>query len=346
MYMIITFESDWHNLSIAERRRKMRAKSSSMTTSSTISTKAIESIIHKLRNMCNRSSTRRNYLCIWKNFNQFIIKLDNKPRTWEQRLTLFVGYLIDAKKKSTTIKSYISAIKSVLLENDLQINKDSFLLASLTRTCRMVNDHVTTRLPIHRDLLAMLLNKIDRYYDKQPFLRRLYCVIFVVGYFGLLRIGELVNSPHAILAKDVHIAKNKAKLLFILRSSKTHDKSSKPQYVKITGDVYTGSWTNQKNRLRMICPFSIVRSYLEVRGKAKSLTEQFFTFSDGSPVNACNVRSVLKMTLTLGGIDPELYSCHSLRIGRASDLLKLGCSVETIKKLGRWRSNAVFCYLC
>ena len=31
--------------------------------------------------------------------------------------------------------------------------------------------------------------------------------------------------------------------------------------------------------------------------------------------------------------------------GWLSDLLKMGFTVETIKKLGRWRSNAVYAYL-
>ena len=43
--------------------------------------------------------------------------------------------------------------------------------------------------------------------------------------------------------------------------------------------------------------------------------------------------------------DDTLYGTHSLRSGRTCDLYKLGLSVETIKKIGRWKSNAVFRYL-
>ena len=49
--------------------------------------------------------------------------------------------------------------------------------------------------------------------------------------------------------------------------------------------------------------------------------------------------------LHIAGFKDELYSVHSVRMGRACDLLKLGLSVESIKKIGRWRSNAVFRYL-
>ena len=55
--------------------------------------------------------------------------------------------------------------------------------------------------------------------------------------------------------------------------------------------------------------------------------------------------NLLKMGLQQCGIDYHNFSVHSLRAGRACDLLSYGVSVETIKKLGRWKSNAVFKYL-
>ena len=36
---------------------------------------------------------------------------------------------------------------------------------------------------------------------------------------------------------------------------------------------------------------------------------------------------------------------HGLRAGRAVDLLRMGVSFETIKKLGHWKSNIVYEYL-
>ena len=57
------------------------------------------------------------------------------------------------------------------------------------------------------------------------------------------------------------------------------------------------------------------------------------------------LRNCFKTAIRAERFDKRLYSVHSLRAGRANDLLKLGLSVETIKKLGRWKSNAVFRYL-
>ena len=76
-----------------------------------------------------------------------------------------------------------------------------------------------------------------------------------------------------------------------------------------------------------------------------SFTEPFFVFRDRTPVTATFTRKVLKDTIKNLGLDQDVYDTHSMRIGRASDLLKMNLSVETIKKIDRWRSNSVFEYL-
>ena len=82
--------------------------------SSWISSTEIANIIERLRHQQYRDSTRKNYYAVWKVFSDFFVKLDFRPHLWEDRLTLFVGYLIDNKRQSSTVKSYVSAIKAVL----------------------------------------------------------------------------------------------------------------------------------------------------------------------------------------------------------------------------------------
>ena len=57
---------------------------------------------------------KRNYYVIWKLFNKFILKLDLRPKSWEDRIVLFVGYLISEKKQSAMMRSYISGLRTVL----------------------------------------------------------------------------------------------------------------------------------------------------------------------------------------------------------------------------------------
>ena len=73
--------------------------------------------------------------------------------------------------------------------------------------------------------------------------------------------------------------------------------------------------------------------------------EPFFVFRDHQPVKPCHFRNCLKTCLEACGFDADNYNTHSLRLGRSCDLYRLGLSIETIKKLGRWKSNVVFKYL-
>ena len=57
------------------------------------------------------------------------------------------------------------------------------------------------------------------------------------------------------------------------------------------------------------------------------------------------MHKTLKIMLQRAGFNQLLYDTHSLRSGRRVDLVKYGISVETVKDLGRWKSNAVFIYL-
>ena len=99
---------------------------SSKSDNSTISTQMIKNIINRIRLDRNGGSTRKNYHTVWKLFNRFYFRLDNKPNNWEDRIILFIGYLINDNKKATTINSYVLAIKTVLKEDDIEISEDRF----------------------------------------------------------------------------------------------------------------------------------------------------------------------------------------------------------------------------
>ena len=250
------------------------------------------------------------------------MKLDVKPNNWEQRLILFVGYLIQCNKKSTTV-------------------------------CRVVNDQVTSCLPIQRLLLQSILYRTQVHYSDlgQIYLCKLYRALFASVYFGLLRVDKITSGSHPVFATDVQIAQNKKKIKFVLHTSKTHWKDSEPQIVIIKNikDKSEKQSENLKNTVPMshqsICPYSILREHVNERPSCKSLTEPFFVFRDRTPVSPKNVRDSLHLMLKLSGFDQSLYCIHSLPAGMACDLLKMGYSVETIKKLGRWRSNIVYKYL-
>ena len=152
------------------KKKKKDSKSSRTSTNSSISTREIQEIIEHLRYKKHRDTTQHTYYNVWKLFNKFFLQLDKRPSTWEERLTLFVGYLIQNDKQSSTIRSYISAIRSVLRDMNVQLHEKMFLLTSLTKACKLVNDRVYLKLPIHKKILKVLLLKLNELYGGQPYL--------------------------------------------------------------------------------------------------------------------------------------------------------------------------------
>ena len=62
-----------------------------------------------------------------------------------------MGYLVNEKKKSTTIRSYVSGIKAVLRDDGQEICESTYLVKALTKACKYKNDTVQTRLPIRKN---------------------------------------------------------------------------------------------------------------------------------------------------------------------------------------------------
>ena len=224
-------------------------------------------------------------------------------------------------------------------------NDQKILVSSLVRSCKLVNDRVKTRLPIQKGLLEMLLFEIKRKYmsyktqNQQPYLVILYQTIFCLSYYGMLRVGEVAYGTHTIKACNIHVGNNKDKILIVLYSSKTHGLESKPQKVKISAT----STTNMKRS--NFCPFNLTIRFMKMRGSYINENEQFFIFKDKSPVQPHHIRSLLRELLDRLNLNSTLYDVHSFRSGRTVDLAKFNYSIEKIKEMGRWKSNAVYRYL-
>ena len=251
----------------------------------------------------------------------------------------------------------MSAIRTVLAEDGFKLCSDNFTISSLTRACKIRNDRIVVKLPIHKNLLTLLLKEITSWMNEtgQSYLKILYLALFAATYYGLLRIGEVMHSPHCILAENVHMGVNKKKLLFILPSSKTHNRCDNPQTIRICStpvkcidgkdDRKTKVRENRQSSTNKFCPFELINNYTGIRPAISTPCEKFFVFSDGSSVYPHHMRSVLKLLIARLGLNQDNYTVHGLCGGQAGDLLRLGVSVETIKKMGHWRSNAVFRYL-
>lgn len=79
-----------------------------------------------------------------------------------------------------------------------------------------------------------------------------------------------------------------------------------------------------------------------------SRLEQAFRTPDpsgSSPLEYTQYSAVLKRLCGLSGLNPDLFSSHSLRRGGATYLLMAGSSIQEIKTRGDWASDCVYLYL-
>ena len=282
-----------------------------------------------------------------------MVRLDIRPESWEERMALFAAYLVEEGIQSSTLKSYISAIKSILRLEKIKWNDQKIELHTIVRACKIKNDQISVRLPMKKGLLKLILFETERLFrdgnSVQPYLECLYKVLFSLVYYGLMRVGELTLSPHTLKAKDMHIGSNKDKVLMILHSSKTHGKESAPQQIKITANAINESINEPLKRFNdsrgIFCPFELIRQFTNYRGSYMNDQEPFFVFQGHTPVRPENMRKTLKKILSRLGLQSHLYNCHSFHSGRSCNLFKYGFSVDEIRCIGRWRSKAVYKYL-
>ena len=318
---------------------RSKATSRASTSSSCISSDDMRRTLERLKCTQIRNSTKHSYQSVWKKFNEFMVKLDNWPDSWEDRVSLFGAYLVEQGIQSSTLRSYVSAIKHTLQLDGYKWLDDKVLLSVLVRASRMVNDTLMVCLPIYLGLLELLLFELERLYDTQPYLCILYQGAFSLTYYGLMWSGEITQSPHVCKASDVHISVNKSKLLIILYTLKTHSTANVPQKIKITESESVGRAKCH------FCPFRLLRKYIMLRESHRDENEQFLVFSDHSPVTPNAARLVLRKLFISLNLSHMVYRFHSFRSRRALDLLKFGVTIARIKYMGRWKSNAVFKYL-
>ena len=277
------------SLTVKKKRGKCSIAKDLTSDSSVISSEYMNLVIEKLKQWKNRDSTKAIYHSIWKNFNRFVKRLDKKPKFWEDRVQLFCTFMVEKGVQSCTLKSYVSAIKSVLKDDGYEWDDNKVLLSSIMRGCHVINDRLQRRSPIKLSLLELLLFELDRLWNgSQPYLELMYKTLFAISYYRLMRVGEVTKSTHVLKANDVHAGQNKDKILLILHSLKTHAEFMEPQEIRISTAM------TDQHRQRHICPFKLIRAYLNARGGYRSTNEQFFIFANCLEVSAAQARSVLK----------------------------------------------------
>ena len=207
---------------------------------------------------------------------------------------------------------------------------DNYKLAELVRELKFRDlTECSRKRPLQ---LAQLLSFVEKWDLSEPAMLELAAML-LTGHNGLLRSAELLSGrkvKHVLWAPDLK------EFSLYLERTKTHRQGGGifisyrdhegPSAVKLLRKWFDQQQLWGRDDLHIFPP----------RRGSK------FDFS--KTISADTFRRAIKRTAKENGLDPRLYSGHSLRAGGATDLFVGRVPYYVIKKMGRWVSDAAMIY--
>ena len=289
-------------------------------------------------------STQKTYSGALKCFYLFCTRYTviNPYPLSEHLLCSFAAHLADQGLSPQSIKTYLSAVRSVQISLGFPDLRDRSSLPYLKRVqagisrCRGQKGSPTKqRLPVTAEVLRRVQRVLTSPDRKE---RTVVWAIAVTAFFGFFRLGELLPDTCSTfdpktdlawgdLAVDSHTD---------TRTAKIHLKKSKCDQFGKGVDVYLGRTDLD------LCPVTALLAYIETRGSGPGPL-----FVDSSQARITNPWFIgqFRDVLATAGLPQQEYAGHSFRIGAATTAASVGLEDSTIQLLGRWQNAAFLRYV-
>ena len=283
-------------------------------------------------------STTRSYDSAKRRYLQFCStkNITSLPVT-EQNLCSYVAHVAKSGLSHQTIKCYLSAIRHLQIElggGDPHIST----MPVLEHVLRGIKKEHSKKSPMSKTRLPMtpnILLKLRAIWEEEAhaFDHIMIWAACCTCYFGFLRSGEICTPSDASYDPATHLSitdiavnshTNTSSIAVRIKASKTD-----PFRQGVT--IYLGA-TDSK-----LCPVKAILAYIAVRGHHQG---PLFLFSDKKVLTRERFVDSVRSALCKAGLNPDLYSGHSFRIGAATVAHEKGLDDSTIMTLGRWKSNA------
>ena len=285
--------------------------------------------------------TKKIYFHYWKQYVTFCRETD-VPFSFpvsEACLLNFLAHLMFKGYKVGTVASHASALAYIHKLFGHADFSGSFFLKQFLKGANnfsVDNNQPDSRLPITFSLLSKIILSLPKVIIN-TYERVLFATMCILAFQGFLRIGEICvkssaedNVKTVLQYHDVQVRQIEDKTGVEVRLQKfKHGKHPVMLFLP-------------ENTDQCICPVAITKLYL---AQAPNRGGPFFQHLNKSPVTYQVFSSYLKSVITFLGLDSTRYKSHSFRIGAATHAAAKGFSEEAIKRMGRWRSNALQNYI-
>ena len=282
-------------------------------------------------------NTQKAYRTALKTFNGFR-KDYMLPESWPvpiAHLQSFISYLHQKGYASKTASTFLSAINFIHKINNLQDNSRCFSVLKMLEGYRRTKPSFDTRSPIMYDSLIEICKKLNDTCSSS-YEAILFKAAYTCAFFGLFRVGELVLSSNDLAERPLFISDLHININDDSECMKIYLRKSKCNQHGVSNIVILNPTGTE------VCPIKAMISYLKVR---TNLTKYIFSHINGKPLTRYQFGAVLSKVIKALRMSHDNYRTHSFRIGAASWLASKGIPDKTIKKMGRWNSNAFLRYI-
>ena len=286
-------------------------------------------------------STQRAYSAGQKKYLTFCQQTGTPPLpVTEQGLLHFVAFAVNQGLKQQTIKSYLSAVRHLQVSGgggDPRVGDMPQLELALRGAKKEQSGQPKrSRLPI----TPAILLRLHQVWNRQPtsWDHIMLWAACCLGFFGFLRSGEMTGPEDGEFDPGQHLSFSDIAVdnTSNPRTMSIRIKQSKTDPFRLGVTIFVGRTDTT------LCPVAALLSYLALRGPGEG---PLFRFRDGQALTRTRLVTSLRKALAEAGLKPEAYAGHSFRIGAATTAAACGVPADTIKTLGRWKSQAYQLYV-
>ena len=279
-------------------------------------------------------NTRKVYDVAIHSFENFSWEFSLTGQTLDKRLTLYVTLLSILDLSPRTIRTYIGGIKThYRLKREVVENE--FLLKKMLLGVHQFNWGEQLKcMPILVQHLSTILTHWQR--GRNPYETALLPAIIWTMFYGLLRVGEISESPHNLKHSSLNVLArhynpncpldaHQVVITLDFQTMKTDQYGEQSQWI----------WFAKEEDHPEICPIRAMLKYLAL---CPEHSEWLFCDKIGRPLTHQFVAENLNQSFKW--IDNvHKYRTHSLRIGGAMYLLMSGWTMEQIMARGHCKSS-------
>ena len=280
-------------------------------------------------------STRRTYSNAWSTFSQFAdeYKVTITLPVSETVLIAFVAHL-SGKWNYKAINVALAAVRSKHVDIGLNLRLED--MVGLKRVVQGIKySSQPQRHPERRPITVEVLQKLKAALNLSWHDDRLFWAVACVAVYGMFRLGELFGvagtSDTTIKCSQVIITSPEEIQVYLPRSKTDKNREGASVSLYLTGGTS--------------CPVTAVTQYMNNMIYNFPGNEPFFLKKDRTPATRSWVIDKLRSQLQAVGLDPSKYTGHSFRSGGATSLHGASVDGDTIKQMGRWRSQAYQQYI-